>query len=90
MSYDPLLTLIQHQQKEIEERLSPRTFDHQSAQLTGWRAEQKIAVTKSQNRRRSLPSIADVFPLLFLMKKVKSRWAHTSLLQPGKETSSTN
>ena len=72
MSYDPLFTLIQQEQKEIEERLSPRTFDHQSAQLKGWRAERKIAMTKSQDRERSLPMIAE-FARVFWVGKLRSR-----------------
>ena len=88
MSYDPLLTLVQQRQKEIEDQFGLRTFDHQSAQLKGWRAERQIAVIKSQNHDRSLRSIANFFPLEFLMRKLKSRRAQTSLLQPGKATSS--
>ena len=89
MSYDPLFTLVQQQQKEIEERLSPRTFDHQSAQYKGWRAERQIAMIKAKTHDRSWLSIAYFFWPEFSVRKLKSRRAQTNLLQPRNAASST-
>jgi hypothetical protein len=73
MTYDPQFVLLQQKQKEIEERLSPGTIDHQSTQFNGWRAERQYAMRNRPRREQSKPMIADLFHKMFWAGKLKSR-----------------
>ncbi|MEM9432403.1 MAG: hypothetical protein AAGA12_00670 [Pseudomonadota bacterium] len=60
MAYDTQFAILEQMRKEIEERLCSGTFDHQSPQLHGWRAERQHALHKRPIRARSKDVVADL------------------------------